>query len=89
MGEGLAAVAQRLTLYDFRLYNGKRLGDATVEDIESSIKQYLAQATDMAAKAAWLQLVVDRMHRCDAVADTTVQMIIDADTLANLAKRSL
>ncbi|HEX2554249.1 MAG TPA: hypothetical protein VHL98_11135 [Microvirga sp.] len=45
------------TLLMFPLPGGKRLGEATREDITEAAEFYSRQAGDMAVKARWLQLI--------------------------------
>lgn len=49
------------TLMMFPLPGGKRLGDATREDVAAAGQFYAAQSADMAHKARWLQLVAQSL----------------------------
>lgn len=49
------------SLLDFPLPGGKRLGDATAEEIATAAEFYRKQAEDMADKAAWLRLIAARV----------------------------
>lgn len=60
-----AALAQvnATTLYDFPLPGGKRLGDATREEIAEAAQFYMKQANDMAWKARWLSAVAAKVPK--------------------------
>jgi hypothetical protein len=51
------------TLYDFPLPGGKRLGDATAEEIAEAAQFYLKQANDMAWKSRWLSAVAAKIPK--------------------------
>lgn len=53
----LRRASVRMSLMDFPLPNGTRLGNATGEDLAEGSATYKAQASDMAAKAKWLDLI--------------------------------
>lgn len=60
--------AAQTMLMDFPLPGGKRLGDATAEDLLAAGGFYSRQAGDMAHKARWLGAVRDRMGDAATVA---------------------
>ena len=67
------------SLYEFPLIRGVKLADATVEDLDESIKFYTAQADNMHAKAAFLTRVRDRLGNHETVRDA-----LSADDLEGL-----
>jgi hypothetical protein len=63
------ARANTYTLLDFPLPSGTRLGDATVSDLTDAIGVYRAQASDMARKARFLELVCGRLKEGQRVSE--------------------
>lgn len=63
--EGLqTAMRNELTrLMDIPIFGGKRLGDATPEEVRESAARYNALAKDTARKAHWQQLVADTAEK--------------------------
>lgn len=53
----LRRASVRMSLLDFPLPDGTRLGNADAEALAGGIATYTAQASDMAAKAKWLDLI--------------------------------
>lgn len=51
------------SLLDFPLPGGKRLGDATPQEVRAGAAMYRMQADDMAWKARWLEKVADAAGR--------------------------
>jgi len=66
-GERLRAVIG-MTLFDFPLPGGKRLGDANAAEIAQGAQAYAETATDATHKSRWLQAVaakVGKRNRCE------------------------
>jgi len=61
------AAGNRATLYDFPLPGGKRLGEATGEEVTAAARFYDAQATDMTVKAKWLSLIAKKVKKAETV----------------------
>jgi hypothetical protein len=57
------------TLLMFPLPGGKKLGEATREEISAAADFYAAQSDDMATKARWLRLVAQSMPNTKKVGD--------------------
>lgn len=57
------------TLLMFPLPGGKKLGEATREEISAAADFYAAQSDDMATKARWLRLVAQSMPGVKKVGD--------------------
>lgn len=66
-GERLRSVIG-MTLFDFPLPGGKRLGDANAAEIAEGAQAYAETAADAAHKSRWLQAVaakVGKRNRCE------------------------
>jgi len=70
------------TLLMFPLPGGKKLGEATREEISEAASFYEAQAGDMATKARWLRLVAQSMpttaKACDVLSDDRLRELQEA-----------
>lgn len=64
----LANVAAR-TLMEFPLAGGKRLRDASREEVEEQSVLYLTTGADMARKGTWLRRIAERLDPGQIVAD--------------------
>lgn len=78
---GLVSLAAGNRL-DFRLWNGKRLGDATRQEIIDSADRYKAQARTMGITARWLELVAKEMNQHPE--DTMAQDVLAPEKLDQL-----
>lgn len=74
-GNGQRVEQHARTLLDFPLPNGKRLRDATREDLLSAAEFYRRQSEDMAQKAHWLERIAEKTGRKKVGAALTVKQI--------------
>jgi len=80
-GNGHRVANHAQTLLDFPLPGGKRLRDATSQDLQEAAEFYAKQAADMSAKSAWLTRVGER------VGGNKVADVMDADELDKLRRQ--
>ena len=83
-GDRVAALAEgnAAMLMDFPLPGGKRLGEATADEVRTAAEFYSKQAGNMAHKARWLSMIAAR------VKDKTVKDALTEKKLRELQKET-
>jgi hypothetical protein len=76
---GLAGAVASSLLDDVRLPNGRKLGDATREDLATAMAAYQIQADDAAVKHRWLRLIQQSVPP-----GKTVRQVLSDERLAEL-----
>jgi hypothetical protein len=80
----IGGLAAGLTLMDFPLPGGIKVGDATRAEVMDASDSYLAQATDNAAKGRWLRLIARHVTGDAKVRDVlTLERLIQLQNLAS------
>lgn len=82
-GNGDRVIALARSLLDFPLPGGRRLGEATRDEVVDAARFYAAQADDMTHKARWLARVAEALSDAQCVADA-----LDEARLAELQKEA-
>jgi hypothetical protein len=82
-GNGGRVVKHALGLLDFPLPGGKRLRDATADEVRAAAQFYHAQAATMARQGRWLDLVAAQV-----APNCTVGQVLDETKLGQLQSQA-